>query len=379
MTLRAAPAILLVMGLASHAHAETHRVPSAFANIQAALDSAAVGDTVLVAPGTYTGAGNRNLVFDGKDLVLISEAGASATILDIAGSEEDPARGVFLGGGLTPAAVLEGFTIINGFMVDPAGPTTRVDSDAAHDLSGAGIMIRGFNAPTVRHCVVRNCFSQFTGGGVAIEIGATPHLEDVVVQGCSAGLEGGGLSVETAAAPTLVDCVFTGNRALRGGGANFVAAATLTNCTVAGNAADSRGGGLQVLFTARVLLQRSIVWNNCGADGDDAYVDPALADPIADDFIRFECSVVDTTRFSDAARVTELVADNIAADPLFCGPVTCDAAPTLAGEYGLHAGSPALGENSPCGAPIGSPVLGCASPVRRATWARMKSRYHGRR
>ena len=45
--------------------------------VQAGIDSAAVGDTVLVGPGTYL----ENLSIVGKDLVLKSEMGPEATIL----------------------------------------------------------------------------------------------------------------------------------------------------------------------------------------------------------------------------------------------------------------------------------------------------------
>jgi hypothetical protein len=380
MTLRCyVYALTLVAVVTPWASANTLRVPTQHATIQSALTAASAGDTVLVAPGTYTGAGNRDLDFHGQDMVLRSEAGAEVTIIDVAGTEEDPARGVLLGSGLTPAAVLEGFTIINGLMVNVREPTSQIASSARHELSGAGIMIRGFCSPTVRNCIIRNCFSEFTGGGVGVELGANPRLENVVVTGCSAGIQGGGISVETGGDAVLMDCTFTGNRSFNGGGGHFSpGAATLTGCLFAGNAADGRGGGIDVIFLSRVQLQRTIVWNNCGDDGDDIFVDPALAEPDAG-FLRLSCSVVDTTKMSDTARVTEFIADNVFADPMFCGPVFCSDAPTSNGNYAVGSSSPALQQNSPCGAAIGPTAgSGCASPVRPGSWTNVKSLYRRR-
>ncbi len=49
--------------------------PSPFATIQHAIDQAVDGGTVLVADGTYTGDGNRDIDFGGKSIVLMYEKG----------------------------------------------------------------------------------------------------------------------------------------------------------------------------------------------------------------------------------------------------------------------------------------------------------------
>ena len=56
-----------------------------FTTILPAIANAAEGDTILVAPGTYTGLGNHDLDFQGKNLVLTSSHGAEQTIIDLDG------------------------------------------------------------------------------------------------------------------------------------------------------------------------------------------------------------------------------------------------------------------------------------------------------
>jgi pectin methylesterase-like acyl-CoA thioesterase len=46
--------------------------PADFSNIQAAISDSNDDDTIIVAPGTYTGTGNRNIDFTGKAITVRS-------------------------------------------------------------------------------------------------------------------------------------------------------------------------------------------------------------------------------------------------------------------------------------------------------------------
>lgn len=156
--------------------------------IQGGINVVSNGDTVLVAPGTYRGIGNRGLEFHGKRIVLRSIAGPGETIIDC--ERED--RGIFMKGGETSATVVEGLTITNGGGVK----------------HGAGILLHNGASPTLRNLrLVSNLAGEDRyehppasiahGGGVYVDTGSSPLLEDVVIEnnGCYATREvrGGGV------------------------------------------------------------------------------------------------------------------------------------------------------------------------------------------
>jgi hypothetical protein len=80
-----------------------------FSTIQASLDAAQPGDTVLVADGVYKGEGNRDLYFYGKDITLRSANGPENCIIDC----EEQGRGFYFDTNSRGTEV-SGITITNG-------------------------------------------------------------------------------------------------------------------------------------------------------------------------------------------------------------------------------------------------------------------------
>lgn len=121
----------------------TVRVPDDEATIQAAIDAAVSGDTVLVAAGEYEV--TAPVSFAGKDIIVRGEAGPDATTIRMAPAAADPDREsvVLFASGETEAAVLEGFTITGG-----RGSTLAAGSPGS---GGGGIACERGAAPTLRH------------------------------------------------------------------------------------------------------------------------------------------------------------------------------------------------------------------------------------
>jgi predicted outer membrane repeat protein len=135
------PALFLTL-IPGPAVAETLHVPSEYPTIQVGIDSASVGDTVLVAEGFYDG----GIDFDGKDLVLLSEDGPLSTIINCNGS----GRGFHFHSGETGQAVVEGFTIW----------AARVEGDY-----GGGMRFENGSSPTITWCLIAAC-EALNGGAV---------------------------------------------------------------------------------------------------------------------------------------------------------------------------------------------------------------------
>ena len=116
-------------------------------SIQAGIDSAAVGDTVLVGSGTY----HEAIDFLGKDVVVKSSSGPEVTILDGSG------LGRYVVSILSHegrSAVLEGLTVTGGglgvaiFQANPSIIDNIVRDNQGTSLGiGAGILMSGDGEP----------------------------------------------------------------------------------------------------------------------------------------------------------------------------------------------------------------------------------------
>jgi parallel beta-helix repeat protein/predicted outer membrane repeat protein len=196
---------------------------TAVKTIQKGIDLATSGWTVLVANGTYTGTGNKNLDFNGKAIHLNSVGGAGNCFIDC----ENSGRGFYFGSGEDVSSVVEGFTMSNGV----------ADSGGAVDCENG-------SSPTIANCTFSKN-SATHGGGVYCESDSNPTILDCTFSKNSATY--GGTVYCYSSSPTITNCTFSENSHgyLGGGGAVYCSSSspTITNCTFSENSAGEWGLG----------------------------------------------------------------------------------------------------------------------------------------
>ena len=194
-----------------------------FDAIQEGIDAAADGDMVLVLEGIYTGAGNKELDFGGKEIVVRGARGPQHCIIDCEGD----GRGFFLHSGETADSVIDGLTIRHG--------------DAAWNNGGAVWCLN--SSPTIANCVFTACGSINNGGALSC-CSSNATIANCTIVRNFAGL-GGAVHCEGGDV-TIVNCVLWDNEAYYGSQIGLRSSATLTvsHCDVeGGEAAVSIEGG----------------------------------------------------------------------------------------------------------------------------------------
>jgi predicted outer membrane repeat protein len=251
------------------------RVPSVYATIQAAIDAAWHGDTVWIADGTYSGAGNRDLDLQGKAITVRSENGPAACIIDCRGQ----GSGFHIHYGETATSVLDGLTITNGSEVTGAGvqctsssPTIRncVFLKNSANLYGGALCNSYGSHPLVSHCTFRenSCApsnNSGRGGAVANRYGSSPTLSDCTFIGNSTAYMGGALDSFKASHPRLTGCAFLNNSAPNSGGAvvnGDGCQPIFTQCTFTGNQAGRDGGAMFNMVGSVPVLENCIFNGN---------------------------------------------------------------------------------------------------------------------
>ncbi len=252
--------------------AETIHVPGDQPTIQAGIDAAVDGDTVLVADGTYIGDGNRDIDYHGKSITLRSENGPDVCVIDCQGSSGEPHFGFNFRTGESRGAVVCGFTIRNGWS----------------DQSGGAICCEG-SAPLIDQVMVR----ENTGIGV-LGSGSSFLLRDSVIQdnsGTGIRCDGGDDEITGCLVSgnddhgirlyqflgTITETTITANSANYGGGIwSRWGSFSISKCVISDNVAEYRGGGVHADGDYCYISNCLVSGNNAGTGGGLALISSSV-------------------------------------------------------------------------------------------------------
>lgn len=258
----------IVLMLSINAFGATFHVPTEYETIQGAIDAASDGAVIMVADGTYTGEGNRNVDFCGKAITVQSENGPENCIIDC----EQKGRGFNFHQEEGKDAILRGFTITNGYgYYNSPEHTVSLPGGGAIHCKGA--------SPTIENCILRNNDSSGFyghpvgyGGGIYMSDASPDIIACRIFQ--NQANAGAGIFCRYSS-PRLSNSIISHNTALDTMYINPIlgkdvamycvySSPVLINCTLAANRKEQnveKNGILNFLNSAPILIN-CIVWGN---------------------------------------------------------------------------------------------------------------------
>ncbi len=218
-------------------------VPGDYATIQAGIDAALEGDTVLVADGTYSGSGNCALEPHGKNLVLISAGGAANCIIDCLNS----VRCINYVQAENTSSRFEGFTVRNGYADEP---------------SDGGAIYCENSSPVITNCVFESNQGRY-GSAIQCFIGSAPEISNCLFI-ANTGYRGGGVSYDECLPVSITNCAFTDNTASQSGGGIFsnFADVMINDCSFSGNQAYDQGGAINFRHSSATVTGCDFLFNS---------------------------------------------------------------------------------------------------------------------
>ena len=234
-------------------------------NIQLAINVAASGDEIQVAPGVYRSTTFVYIMPDKR--VTLRSTVSRAAVMDA----QRLSSALIISG---TNSVVEGFTVRNGLSDNYGGgislyaPSTVRDCLVTnnHAYGGAGIHIRS-SSTVVENCTVQYNLADGIGGGILFYDHSTGRVDNCYVGNNVASNDGGGIYIQNVGA--VSNCWIADNsvRTGSGGGVYMYHGGRLVNSVVVSNRAVFRGGGVQARYGGGTLAHCTVVDNLCDGEG----------------------------------------------------------------------------------------------------------------
>ncbi len=311
-------------------------VPGDQPTIQAGLDIAIEGDSVLVAAGIYY----ENITWPDINGIKLIGSGEDDCIIDgdsigrvIAYERWDTFH--------DSTTVIKNFTIQNGWWSQGCGIYLRSenqfllenliikdnylfapyeseipDNNRYSIEGGAGIHLDNNSSPIMRNILICDNYSELSGGGMFIYEDSEPILENVLIANNYSAVNGGGISCECGSDPSL------------------------TNVTISNNIASENGGGIFIYGNTSVLVTNCIFWNN---SSEEIYFDEQWYGNSSISISYSDLQGGEEGIITNGNGIVNWLEGNIDSDPLFNDP--------LNGDYHLTEDSPCIDAGDP-GSPL---------------------------
>jgi len=284
------PVFVFALGLVGLSQ-DTLFVPQIHTSIQQAIDEAADGSLILVAPGIYY----ENLSIIDKDIqiescfassadvneieqtkIIGSQNGSYNRVFEIVDSEATTISGFYISGGNSSTHHANGIYINNStvdvsncFITENKSPNTASD--------GAGIHCHECSLTLTATMVTNNEAGEFGGG---IYIGgndSNAELEGCEITGNAAGISGGGICIDSSSSSVISNTEIHNNDAQSDGGGIYMENSTLeiVQSSISDNHSSinntGHGGGLSIFHGAEISLSHCILSLNSSLTGGGLY------------------------------------------------------------------------------------------------------------
>lgn len=313
--------------LGNSALATVHYVPEEYATIQAAIDACNDFDTIVIAPGRYSGSNNRNINLKGKPITVRSTdphdpQSVNTTVIDCEGK----GRGFAFYMGENADSTVAGLTITNGY-----------------GLLGGAIYCYNNSSPSITNCVIINNSAVFGGAIASTNSKSHPNITNCTITANSALISGGGIYCN-GGSPKIKNCIINGNFAPDGGAiySHNPGNPIIINCTIVANTASKSAAGIYCYKSSNLTINNSILWGNTATNASEVLVGNLDA-PTSIQISHCDIQSPDENVIRDSDCTIDWGQGNIDNDPRFAKMGYIDNSRTyVEGDYHLLEDSPCI-------------------------------------